>query len=184
MFETKVIPKAIEQEVKLALSYFPQLAQTKIHFKFKKEIKHSTMQAQPALKSLLFGKSFRQYNIFISERFKISGKQFLTKQLPTDILIGWIGHELGHILDYEQRSTFNLITFGIKYLLADRYIIAAERAADQFAVAQGMEEYILKTKDFILNHAEIDHRYKSRIIKYYLSPEEIMALVNQRNLAK
>jgi len=43
-----------------------------------------------------------------------------------------------------------------------------------------MEDYILKTKDFILNNADITKSYKDRIKKYYLSPEEIMHLVEER----
>ena len=119
--------------------------------------------------------------ILISERFKISDKEFSTKDIPSDILIGWIGHELGHILDYQNRSNINLIWFGLKYLISDNHIIEAERAADTFAVNQGMESYILKTKDFILNNANITPSYKLRIEKYYLSPEEIMEIVNKRD---
>jgi hypothetical protein len=40
-----------------------------------------------------------------------------------------------------------------------------------------MKDYILKTKDFILNHAEISDKYKARIKKFYLSPEELMEMV-------
>lgn len=43
-----------------------------------------------------------------------------------------------------------------------------------------MGDYILKTKGFILNNADIDPRYKERIRKYYLSPDEIMILVKER----
>ena len=53
----------------------------------------------------------------------------------------------------------------------------AERNADTFAVEHGMKDYILETKNFILNHAEIDESYKLRMKKFYLSPEEIMDIV-------
>lgn len=173
-------PDLIADEVKIALSYFPQLADIDITFKFKKDIKKSTMQAQPGFWSLLKSRKNRSYYIFISEKFKISGKEFKTIQLPSDILVGWLGHELGHIMDYQNRGKFNLIWFGVKYLIFEKHIIEAERVADSFAVSQGMEEYILKTKNFILNHADIDDNYKMRIQKYYLSPEEIMHLVENR----
>jgi isoaspartyl peptidase/L-asparaginase-like protein (Ntn-hydrolase superfamily) len=62
----------------------------------------------------------------------------------------------------------------------EKHIVEAERSADTFAVNQGMEEYILKTKNFILNHADIDENYKKRIKRYYLSPEEIMQIVQER----
>lgn len=174
-------PNSIEKEVKTALDFYPELSDVSIEIKFKKNIKKSTMQAQPRFSSFFKSKEYRGYVILISEKFKISDKEFATKDIPSDILIGWIGHELGHIIDYQNRSKLNLIWFGLKYVLSDNHIIEAERAADTFAVANGMESYILKTKDFILNNAEITPSYKLRIVKYYLSPEEIIDIVNKRD---
>ncbi|WP_298496322.1 hypothetical protein [uncultured Algibacter sp.] len=175
------IPNIINAEIKKSLSYYPELVNTKISFKFKKNIKKSTMQARPSFGSFFKSKKNRSYLILISETFKISDKRFLTKHIPSDILIGWIGHELGHIMDYQNRSKLNLINFGIRYLFSENHIVEAERAADTFAVNHGMESYILKTKNFILNHADINENYKNRIKRFYLSPEEIMELVNTRN---
>jgi hypothetical protein len=175
-----IYPESIEKEATLALSFFPQLEHTPITFKFKSDIKKSTMQAQPDFKSLIKPRTKRKYYIFISEKFKISGQEFKTLNVPSDVMTGWLGHELGHILDYQHRGKFNMIWFGLKYLYFKNHIIEAERAADTFAVNQGMEDYILKTKNFILNHADIDEKYKKRIKRYYLSPEEIMQIVQER----
>ena len=117
----------------------------------------------------------------ISEKFKISGAEFKTVDVPQDVLIGWIGHELGHVMDYQERGNLNLIGFGIRYVLLKEFVKKAERAADSFAVSRGMSEYILKTKRFILNHSEIDDVYKARIKQYYLSPDEIMEMVEQQD---
>lgn len=179
-----VIPDIISKEAKTALEYYPELADTHIEFRFKKKIKKSTMQAQPLFGSFFKSRENRQYVVLISETFKINDKKFLTTEIPSDILIGWIGHELGHIIDYSHRSTLNLIWFGLKYLLSDNHIVEAERAADTYAVRHNMEEYILKTKDFILNNAEVQEAYKLRIKKYYLSPEEIMEVIKNRDASE
>jgi len=176
------IPQSIKTEIETALSFYPQLKDTAINFEFKKNIKKSTMQAQPTFGSFFKRKGKRSYNIFISETVKISGDTYYTKDMPKDVITGWIGHELGHVMDYKNRSNSNLIWFGIKYLLSDNHIAEAERAADTYAVRSGMEKYILITKEFILNQADIDESYIARIKKYYLSPEEIMEIVNQRDL--
>lgn len=181
MHAQHTIPEIIEKETLKALSYYPDLKDTKIELRFKKNIKKSTMQARPSFASFFRSRKNRSYLILISETFKISDTTFLTKDIPSDILIGWIGHELGHIMDYQNRDKLNLIWFGIKYLLSDNHIVEAERAADGFAVKHGMEDYILKTKDFILNHAKITPTYKDRIKRYYLSPEEIMEMVKERD---
>lgn len=139
------------------------------------------MQAQPTWSGLLQTRSKRSYVILISEKFKISGAEFKTVDVPRDVLIGWIGHELGHVMDYQERGNLNLIGFGIRYVLLKEFVKKAERAADSFAVSRGMSEYILKTKRFILNHSEIDDVYKARIKQYYLSPDEIMEMVEQQD---
>jgi hypothetical protein len=180
-YAQKTIPDSIENEVKTALDFYPDLEDAAIEIRFKKNIKKSTMQARPRFTSFFKTKKNREYVILISEKFKISDKEFSTKDIPSDILVGWIGHELGHIMDYQNRGKINLIWFGLKYLFSDHHIVEAERAADTYAVAHGMETYILKTKDFILNHASITPSYKLRIQKYYLSPEEIMDIVNERD---
>ena len=85
------------------------------------------------------------------------------------------------IIDYQHRSSLNLVWFGIRYLLLENHIVEAERMADTYAVKRGMGEYILETKNFILNHADIDDKYKLRMKKFYLSPEEIMNIVAEND---
>ena len=184
MTNNKIIPKILRERVKVALDFYPQLKDVCIEFKVKKNIKKSTMQARPTFDSFFKTRKKRKYLILISKRFKISGKEFSTLDIPDDIFIGWIGHELGHIMDYQNRSRWNLIWFGIQYLFSENHIIDAERAADRFAVQHNMEDYILKTKNFILNHADITEVYKNRMKRYYLSPEEIMLLVKERDTVK
>ena len=47
VFTNKIIPPSIEDEVRIALSHFPELIDTPIEFKFKPRIKNSFMLAQP-----------------------------------------------------------------------------------------------------------------------------------------
>lgn len=179
-----IIPDTIKKEALLALSHYPELKRTKIEFKFKKNIKKSIMQAQPSFWSLLRSKKHRSYKILMSSTFKIDGKKFQTKDIPTNVMVGWLGHELGHVMDYRDRSSLNLMWFGIKYTLSHSHIKKAEIAADSYAIQHAMETYILDTKNFILNNTNLSETYKARIKKYYLSPDEIMLLVEERDKAK
>ncbi len=173
----KIYPNSLEAEVLKALSYFPDLENIPIEFKFKKNIKRSTMQAQPRFTKVLIPSHKREYIIFIKSHFRLGEIDSPIVDLPKDVLIGWLGHELGHIMDYERMSNFQLIKFGLSYLTSSKAIVNAERQADTFAIKQGMQDYIIKTKNFILNHADIPESYKNRMKKYYLSPEELMDLV-------
>lgn len=94
-------------------------------------------------------------------------------------MIGWIGHELGHILDYEGRSNAGMISFGYRYYFSPAYVKHAEMVADSLAVERGMGNYIIATKRFILNHAELPQAYKDKISRLYLSPDVIVEQVRK-----
>ncbi len=49
----KTIPESIIEEAKTALSYYPELEDVEIEFRFKDNIKKSFMQAQPKIKNLV-----------------------------------------------------------------------------------------------------------------------------------
>ena len=177
--ENKIIPAQIEKEAKKALSYYPELKDIEIEFRYKDEIKKSFMQAQPKFSNLFKGKNSRSYYVFMSRKLSLEGDEFSMDEVPPDVIIGWLGHELGHIMDYREKSAVGLMIFGMRYVTSSRYIKEAERAADTYAVNHGMGEYILKTKNFILNNSDLSEAYKKRIARLYLSPEEIVVLVNK-----
>ena len=101
------------------------------------------------------------------------------QQIPDQVMIGWIGHELGHILDYEGRSNAGLVSFGYRYYFHPSFVKHAEMLADSFAVERGMGNYIVATKRFILDHAELPQSYKDKIRKLYLSPDVIVEQVRK-----
>ena len=177
--ENKIIPKDLLDEAKAALAFYPELKDVAIEFKYKEDIKKSFMQAQPDFGNLFKGKNNRSYNIYISSQFLIEDEQIVMDDVPSDVLIGWLGHELGHIMDYRDKSAVGLMIFGMRYITSPNYIKRAERVADTYAVNHGMGDYILATKDFILNHSHLSESYKERIARLYLSPEEIIVLVNE-----
>ena len=178
-FSNKIVPDTIWRETYVALSHYPELKDTPIEFRFKKNIKKSFMQAQPKVGGLFKNRKNRSYLIFINEKFKIEDEVFDITSVPSEVLIGWIGHELGHIMDYRERSAVDLIWFGVKYITSNNYIREAERAADTYAVNHGLGQNIIATKNFIINHSKLSDSYKSRIEDLYLSPEEIMVLINE-----
>lgn len=180
--ENKIIPESIREEAIAALEYFPELYDTAIEFKFKNKIKKSTMQAQPKISSIFRNKENRKYVILISREIHIDDKDFTIDDIPSDVIIGWLGHELGHLMDYQDRTTFGLIILGAKYLFSNKSIRKVERTADTYAISQGMGDYILMTKNFILDNSDISEKYKARIRRLYISPEEVMELINENKV--
>ncbi|MBE8720355.1 hypothetical protein [Sphingobacterium pedocola] len=173
----KKIPKVIERQVLTALSHYPELGDACIRFIFTQQLKRSVMAARPVIRTLFYARKRRVYDILISPVFKLKHSIEPIHQVADAVLIGWIGHELGHIMDYEERSTIGIARFGLLYWLSKRYVRKAERVADTFAVTRGMGSYILATKEFILDHSELSQRYKDKIARLYLSPDDIVELV-------
>ena len=182
--DNKIIPVEILEEAKVALSFFPELKDVRIEFKYKDNIDDSFMQAQPDFSDALRRKSKRSYNIYISDRFLIKDDKVSLEDVPSDVLIGWLAHELGHVMDYRDRTAMGMVIFGLNYITSDKFLVEAERMADVYAVNNGMSEYILATKNFILNHAGFTDEYKRKIATLYLSPDEILALVDELDAAE
>lgn len=174
----KIIPENILDEARIALSHYPELADVKIEFRYKKGIKNSFMQAQPRFGDAFKRKEDRTYYVYMSNKFLIEDEEFSMAEVPSDVIIGWLGHELGHIMDYRNKSTLELMNFGVRYLTSEKFIKKAERKADTFAINHRMGNYIFATKDFILNHSSLADSYKARKARLYLSPAEILAMVN------
>lgn len=175
----KIIPEYIKYEATQALSYYPELADVPIEFKLTKKMNSSVMKAQPKFLSLFKSREKREYIILISRHFDIQKMELHTSYIPREVLIGWLGHELGHIMDYHTRSSINLIGFGFKYLFSDSFIRKAEQTADRYAIRHNMKDYILETKNYILNHTELSDRYKEKIKRLYVSPEQVLEFVNE-----
>jgi hypothetical protein len=178
----KIIPEVIKHEAEAALSYFPTLADASIEFRFKKNIKSSMMQAQP--RGFFKGKKGRHYIININERFFIDDESYAIKDVPSDVLIGWLVHELGHIMDYHERSSMGLVVFGFKYVTSGKYLRKAERAADTYAVDHGCGEYLVSCKEFILGHEELSEAYKAKIRRSYLCPDTIKSMLEEREIVE
>lgn len=176
-FQNKKIPIELEGPVKEALSFFPDLEKVEITFEFKETISGSVMQAQPKVLSLLVdAKEKRKYKIKITRELDFGTEIVPIEDIPRDALVGWIGHELGHIMDYITRSSTNMMRFGVKYLLMKQKVIEAELTADSYAIGCGMGHQILATKNYILNNEGFEDDYKEKIKNLYMSPEQILSL--------
>lgn len=176
----KIIPAALQNVILKTLSFYPDLKEVDIEFKFSEDIRKSVMQAQPRFTSMVGSRKRRTYLVKISRWFALKGKRIPIHELPEDVLVGWIGHELGHITDYLRRSNWSMLLFGIGYYTSKSFIMAAERVADTFAIDHGLGDYILTTKDFILHQAGMSERYIRRIQRLYLPPEEIMLMMENK----
>jgi hypothetical protein len=180
----KDIPEEIRAVTLEALSYFPDLMDVKIEFQFKETINGSVMQAQPKVFSVIFNnKDTRSYRVKVSRNLHFEDDGYLPiEELPKEVLLGWIGHELGHIMDYLDRSSTNLLHFGAKYFCSQKFITQAEINADTYAVSAGLGKQIITHKQYVLNHDMLSEDYKEKIRRLYLSPSQIMTMIDDDDL--
>jgi hypothetical protein len=176
-------PSEIRDLCEKAISFYPELDEVEVAFVYHNNIEKSVMQAQPKFTSMFWFKKKRTYLVRMRRSFDLNGNIIPINDLPNDVLIGWLGHELGHIMDYRERSDLALVVFGLLYLFSKRFIISAERAADTYAVNHGLGDYILRTKDFILNEAGMSEAYIKRMSQLYLPPEEIIDMMEKKAAA-
>ncbi|MBI4646639.1 MAG: hypothetical protein HY738_08635 [Bacteroidia bacterium] len=169
----KIIPEDLNLEIISALSFYPELKDTHIKFKHKRFQVRATMKAGPRSYFIFQKRQNRSYIIHINNN-KGLRKGLDINQLSFNALTGLLGHELGHIYDYSDQSAVSVIWFGIKYTISKKYIKKTEYATDMIAIEHGLGYAIYEFKDYLLSGSKATEKYRKKIKKYYMQPDEIL----------
>ena len=151
----------------VALSYYPELKDTEIEF-VHQPIK-TTMAARPKPTSVFQRVSKRSYRIFVNNS---DDCQINLKDIPFNAQIGIIGHELAHIVDYEQSNGPGIVGAGLNYTTA-RTKANFEKSIDRLTIEHGLGWQLLAWADFALHESDASEEYKAFKADTYLEPEEI-----------
>lgn len=166
-------PKTDELSVLIALSFFPELSDSKIIFKGK-EIK-TTLNARPTISSLLFSKkSNRTYVIRINTNKSDSIISF--NNIPFNAKIGLFAHEFSHFSDYQSRSLFGIIARGISYS-NKRTKAKFEKEIDIKTINRGLGWQLYDWSNYIQTESNATHKYKQFKLATYMSPFEILKII-------
>lgn len=166
----KTFPDSIKEACLVALSFFPELQKTKIRIKFKKYMLQSSMKTRPD-NIILINKSKRKYSIFINKN--CGKKGVCIDSLSFNAVVGVLGHELSHILDYKKRSNFNLFIFGIKYLFSGKFKQKIEKKVDMIAVNHGLFYSLYEFKMYIFTNINVPEAYVKRLRKFYIDHDDL-----------
>ncbi|MFT7613505.1 MAG: hypothetical protein ACI9J3_002480 [Parvicellaceae bacterium] len=163
----KELPLTYELASLVALSYYPELAETKIKFVAKKL--NSTMAARPSGLNFIRRKGKRQYKVLLNN---------VNPQVPLDSAsfnaqVGVIGHEFGHIVDYQSKSVIKLMFNAFGYA-SKKYRAKFERATDQRTIDHGLFWQCYDFSVYVFTHKKADAAYLEYKRKIYMSPEEII----------
>lgn len=171
----KTIPEKYELSILIALSYIPELKNTKI--KFKETKINSSLNAQPTIGSLIFKKKEkRTYVVRINDSKKDSIA--LLSNAPFNAQVGVFGHEFCHFKDYVTRN-FN----GMMQRLSDygnkTRKEAFEKEIDKSTIEQGLGWQLHDWSYHVLNNANAKKEYIEYKRLIYLEPEEIIELLEK-----
>lgn len=169
--EAKVSDNRLRLAYFVALRHYPELKQAKVKLKLKPI--SSTMQAQPRWDFIFQKRSARSYAVFVNSNASITGISY--QDLSFNSLVGWIGHEMAHVLDYSKKNNGQLFAFISSYVFDKNELRRTERKADKVTIKHGLGMQLLEGVNFFHRSKKVKKAYREKKKKYYLTPEEIIA---------
>ena len=164
-------------EIHEVYASYPELQNNRVIFKSANI--SSSLNARPTILSLLFRRrSKRTYVIRINASKKDS--IVTLDEVPQQAVVGVIGHEFCHVLDYHTKSFWGVLGRGFAYMTR-KVKGNFEKEIDSIAISRGFGEGLYLWSDHVLNHSDASARYKEYKRAVYYRPEEIRELIELHN---
>jgi hypothetical protein len=158
------------------LSYFPELAGTKIDFRIKKST-GGIISTRPTLGSIFRRSSKRRYLVTIYDF--IDGRTLPSfGNGPVNGQVGILGHELCHLLYFNKRTGTGLVALGIAHV-SNSYIDRFENKTDSVDIERGLGYQLIAWKTYLdkyfraAGHNALPAFEKSPARERYMSVERI-----------
>ncbi len=172
----KSLMKEYEAASLIALSYYPELINEYIRFKFSSI--NSTGRTTITFGSV-FKKIDKQFIIYINDDIERTG--ILLNQAPFDAQIALLAHELSHVIDLKNKGFFGLLGWGISYTVL-KHQAKIEKLADITTIRHGLGWQLYHWTDFVLNHSTANKHYLKMKESKYLLPDEILRYMKKNSL--
>jgi hypothetical protein len=144
--KNKDMPPGYEKQILYALSYFPELAHTKIKFKIKKSTK-GIIATRPTISSLLRKSSKRTYIVFISDSIKGRTMPVFAKS-DVNGQVGILGHEFCHIVYFNNSTGPGLLGLAISHI-STRYMDRFEYKTDSMDIERGLGYQLIAWNQYL-----------------------------------
>ena len=159
----------------VALHRYPELHHTRITLNHKAI--NSTMQAQPSPDFLLQRKSNRSYRIFVNNNPDLTGINY--EELSFNGLVGWIGHEFAHLIDYNTMKNRELIGFIAGYVFNKRKCVEPREMRTKKPSNEDLVFSFSMEWPFLKKTIRSQKNTARENKKNYLSEEEIIVDINR-----
>lgn len=171
----KIIPQEFEKEILTSLSHYPELSNARIEFCYANIF--TTMKAVPSMGFLFQKKENRTYRIVMNK--KQCGGTNIMQRVNSNALVGVLGHELGHIKDYSQRSNFQLLKLLISYI-SKKGRIQTEKRVDKITIDRNLGEELLEFNNHVHQDECMDPKYIKYKRKFYNSSSSLSTIINEQ----
>ncbi len=163
-----------QPDIEEVLEHYPELDGLKIEVQ--EAAMKTSLSCRPKFSSLFKRKAKRTYVIRIDVREKDSTVTILDAQ--DEARIGVLGHEIAHIVDFQQRNFFGILGRGFNYLSKkskEKY----EKEIDLITIEHGLGYELYCWSDLVLNRSKATYKYKEFKREIYLEPQEILDLISE-----
>lgn len=178
LLNNKRVPEKFVHSILAALLKYPDLKST--YIKFRRTPISTTMAARPTIGSIFRLRKNRRYVVAINDT-RNRRKAPLLKNAPFKARVGVIGHELGHIVDYRNKSFITIMGNGAAYIVSKKFKRNLEYKIDSIAIRRGLGEELLSFRHFIENDAKTTRQYRAFKKDIYMSSSEISQIINKVN---
>ena len=181
----KKVPAAFEKPILIALSYYPELKNTPIHFRIRN--RHTPLQTRSTWAGLFKRKKVRDYVITISNNTEPSLTPLLFKNVSFNAQIGAAGHELAHVADFSRYSFIHTLIHGIRNV-SPKYLDRFEFKTDSICIAHGLGYQLLNWSENVrkrmntINWRGPDYINKPQNTERYMNPSTILQRIKANPL--
>lgn len=151
----KEIPAEITEQVATALSYYPELENVKVEFRFRKS--KTPFSSKPTFFSMFKKKENRTYVVTISTEAETKNKPILFLNLPYNAQIGVMGRELGQITAYNTKNTSELLGTIFK-MLNTNYVEEVKFNKDLICIDHGLGYQLFDWSSFVQGALDLPER--------------------------
>ncbi|MEP6927642.1 MAG: hypothetical protein ABI834_08400 [Ginsengibacter sp.] len=170
----KQLLKEYDLQTLIALSYYPELLNEHIRVKYSNL--NGTAQTTVTFGSV-FKKTDKQYIIFINKNIRNTGLVLL--DAPFDAQVAVLGHELAHVTDFKNRSFFDMVWWGLSYLIVKQRT-KIEIRTDKSTIRHGLGWPLYNWANFVLNYSKANEHYKRIRQTKYMQPNEISEYIKKQ----
>ena len=144
--DKKDIPAGYEKQILYALSYFPELAHTRIIFKIEKSAS-GIISTRPFTSSLLRRSSRRSYLVVIND--STEGRRMPTwLRCEVNGQVGILGHELSHIIYFSKQTGLGLLGLGVAHI-SRRFMDHFENKTDSVDIERGLGYQLIAWNQYL-----------------------------------